>query len=72
MRSMEDAVALGVSMVNAGNGAGVRTVGIVTRMDYPIGFMVNYFYPPFFFFFSTGHLMSVSGSKAKQTILLFF
>lgn len=42
MRTLEDALELGKSMVNAGNGSGVRTIGLVTRMDHPIGFMVGF------------------------------
>ena len=41
MKTMEQALELGKSMVNAGNGAGVRTLGLVSRMDVPIGFMVG-------------------------------
>ena len=41
MKTLEQAVELGKSMVNAGNGAGVKTLGLVTRMDVPIGFMVR-------------------------------
>eukprot|EP00697_Spironema_sp_BW2_P015563 gnl/Spiro4/645_TR366_c0_g1_i1.p1 gnl/Spiro4/645_TR366_c0_g1~~gnl/Spiro4/645_TR366_c0_g1_i1.p1 ORF type:complete len:459 (+),score=127.58 gnl/Spiro4/645_TR366_c0_g1_i1:80-1456(+) len=41
MRTLDEAVALGSRMVGVGNDAGVRTVGLVTRMDHPIGFMVG-------------------------------
>lgn len=41
MKTMEQALELGKSMVEAGNGAGVKTLGLVTRMDVPIGNMIG-------------------------------
>jgi thymidine phosphorylase len=41
MKTEEAARELAQSMVNAGNGAGVKTVAVLTRMEYPIGRLIG-------------------------------